>query len=93
MIKVEKTKDGFRVDAKGGGGEELIGELLEATSAILAEILRDDMPESETDEFYKRYMDMLKQETKNKKERIKRNDPSLRTEVKKRMKMPWEVHC
>ena len=89
MIKVEKTKDGFRVEARGNRGEEFIGELLEATSAILAELLRDDMPESETDEFFEKYMDFIKQETKNKKERIKRNDPSLRTIAKKRLKMPW----
>ncbi len=90
MIKVEKTKDGFRVEAKAGRGEEFVGELLEATSAILAEILRDDMPESETDEFFKKYMDLLKQETKNKKERIKRNDPILRVIAKKRLKTSWE---
>ena len=83
MIKAEKTKDGFRVEAKGGGAVAFIGELLEATSSIFAEIIRDDMTEAETDEFYKSYMDSLKQETKNKKERIKRNDPSLRKEVKK----------
>ena len=82
MIKVEKTKDGFRVEAKASGGEELIGELLEATSAILADLLRDDMSESETDEFFKKYMDLIKQETKNRKERIKRNNPSLRTIAK-----------
>lgn len=90
MIKVEKMKNGFKVEAKGGSGEEFIGELLEATSSILAEILRDDMPESETDEFFEKYMDMLKQETKNKKEKIKRNDPNLRMIAKKRLKMPWE---
>ena len=90
MIKVEKTKNGHRVEAKGGSGEEFIRELVEATSSILSEILRDDMPESETDEFFKKYMDLIKEETKNKKERIKRNDPSLRTIAKKRLKMPWE---
>lgn len=90
MIKVEKTKNGFKTEAKGGSGEEFIGELLEVTSSILAELLRDDMPESETDEFFEKYMDTLKRETKNKKEKIKRNDPSLRTIAKKRLKMPWE---
>ena len=90
MIKVEKTKDGFRTDAKGNSGEELIGELIEATSSILAEILRDDMPESKTDEFCKKYMDLIKEETKNKKERINRNDPNMRVIAKKRPKMPWE---
>lgn len=90
MIKVEKMKNGFKVEAKGGSGETFIGELLEATSSILAEILRDDMPESETDEFFKKYMDLIKEGAKNKKERIKRNDPSLRTIGKKRLKMPWE---
>lgn len=90
MIKVEKTKDGFRVEAKGNSGEEFIGELMEATSAILAEILRDDMSESETDEFFEKYMDLIKEEMKNKKERIKRKDPSLRMIAKKRLKMPWE---
>jgi hypothetical protein len=89
MIKVEKTKDGFRVDAKAGSGEELIGELIEATSSILARILWDDMPESEMDEFFEKYMDLLKYEVESKKERIKRNDPSLRTIAKKRLKMPW----
>lgn len=93
MIKVEKTKDGFRVKAKCRDTKLLIGELLEATSSIFSEIIRDDMTEAEMDEFYKRYMDDLKRETKNKKERIERNDPNLRSEVKKRMKMPWEVHC
>ena len=90
MIKVEKTKNGFKVEARGDSGEEFIGELLEATSSILAELLRDDMSESETDEFFKKYMDLIKKETKNKKEKIKRKDPSLRTIAKKRLKMPWE---
>lgn len=41
------------------------------------------MSESETDEFFKKYMDLIKDETKNKKEQIKRNDPSLCTIAKK----------
>lgn len=90
MIKVEQTKEGFEVNAKGGSGEQFIHELLEASSSVFAKILRDDMTEAETDEFFKRYMDMLRRETENKKEKIKQNDPNLRTEVKKRMKMPWE---
>lgn len=48
------------------------------------------MTEAETDEFFKRYMDMLRRMTKEKRERIARKDPSLRAKVKKRMKMPWE---
>ena len=85
-----KNKNGFKVEARGDSGEEFIVELLEATSSILANLLCDDMSESETDEFFEKYMDLLKSETKIKKEKIKRNDPSLRMIAKKRLKMPWE---
>ena len=74
----------------GGGAEEFIGELLEATSSIFAEVIRDDLTEAEVEDFYAQYMRMLKQETKNKKERIARKDPKLVTKVKKVPKMPWQ---
>ena len=90
MIKVEKMKQGFKVEAKGSDATQFIGELLEASSSVFVEILRNDMTEAETDEFFEKYMHELRRETENKKERIKQNDPNLRTKVKKRMKMPWE---
>ena len=46
MIKVEQTKEGFEVNAKGGSGKQFIHELLEASSSGFAEILRDDMTEA-----------------------------------------------
>ena len=67
MIKAEQTKEGFKVETKGRSGVQFIHELLEASSSIFAEILRKDMTEAETDEFFERYIDVLKRMTKEKK--------------------------
>lgn len=90
MIKGERKKDGYMVECKCGSEKEIFYELIETTSSLFAEIVRDDITDAEISEFFAKYAEALKAETMSKKERLRKNDPNFIVREKSRMKMPWE---